>query len=217
MNFKLNMFPFFCRAKSNWSERSSALGKQLSPILAQNLSPIRTPNRVNLKPKNLNTQIYRDIQSNGLASRIVKYHEEAEAKTRPIVNRTYARPGDFPIVNLERSDIVINPRIENNPKVAKLSIGSTVHFNNQASTSARSMIFRTGRNYGDGDHLNADKTLSSPSISTKERDNEPIVSAINDYDSNPTRSVLDALKEISRKRIHCDVSNFFIPQFWDKL
>lgn len=195
------------RAKPSWNERLSALGKQLSPISTRHLSPIRAASpRMSTKPKSLNNQIFRDTQSNGLASRVVKYFEEAEAKTRPIANRTYTRPGDFPIVNLDRSEIVIKPLPENNPKVAKLGIGSTVHFNNQASTSARSMIFRTGRNCGDVDNLNVEKTLKRATPNPKERGDEPIVSTISEYDANPTRSVLDALKEISRKRIHCDVS-----------
>lgn len=51
------------------------------------------------------------------------------------------------------------------------------------------------------------------------RDDEPIVPSSSDYDANPKQSSLDALKqsvldvEISRKRIHCDVS-FLSVRLW---
>lgn len=42
-------------------------------------------------------------------------------------------------------------------------------------------------------------------------ENEPLVS--HGEEETPTRSVLDALKEISRKRIHCDVRMHLILLF----
>lgn len=165
--------------------------------------------KANLRPKKLDPQIYRDTQSNGLASRIVKYFEASEAKTRPIANRTYNRPGDFPIVNLDRNGISINPRQTNGPTISKINVAPPIATNNQAT--ARLAIFRTGKNYGETMPI-AQSTTSANSVRTATmqltdttRENEPIVSTSSDYESNPTRSVLDALKEISRKRIHCDV------------
>lgn len=155
----------------------------------------------------LDPQVYLDTQSNGFASRVVKYHEASEARTREISNKAYRRPGDFPIVNLDKSEISLNKKQANEPKISKINISTPVNLIAASSLSERSVIFRTGKNYGDNyptdkiGPIEGRKPIK-PAIS---RD-EPIVLANNDYDNTPTRSSLEALKEISRKRIHCDVS-----------
>lgn len=167
----------------------------------------------------LDPAVYLDTQSNGFASRVVKYYEASEAKSRPISNQSYRRPGDFPIVNLEKSELSLNQRKENIPKISKLNIAPPINLVSHAS--ARSAIFRTGKNYGEtigpiGKGNNNSTTTSSiksaePLPSAAAHD-EPIVSNENDYNSASARSSLDALKEISRKRIRCEVS-FFSPIF----
>lgn len=158
----------------------------------------------------LDPQVYLDTQSNGFASRVVKYHEASEAKTRDIANKSYRRLGDFPIVNLDKSEINLNQKQANAPKVSKIHIAPPI---NLVSASARSAIFRTGKNYGDSYALGGPigkigpiegrKPLRTSSMSQ----DEPIVpSTSDDYDGGSARSSLEALKEISRKRIHCDVS-----------
>lgn len=164
------------------------------------------------RPRALDAKIYRDTQSNGLASRINKYKEESAAKSRPIANRSYSRPGDFPIVNLEKSEISIKPRQTNGSAIAKIGVGAPLQLSNQATI--RSAIFRTGKNYGDTLPIPAANNIGVAGTSgatsngngSTSRDDEPIVPTIGEYDANPTRSVLDALVEISRKRTHCDVS-----------
>lgn len=172
------------------------------------MSPITSSPRIVTRPRTLDAQIYRDTQSSGLASRVVKYFENSEKKLRPIANRAYSRPGDLPIVNLDKNEITLSPRQSNGPKVAKINIGPPLRLNNQVS--ARSAIFRTGKNYGDNLPFTREGHSNTQSTTTLSRnvthDNEPIASTSQEYDTNPTRSVLDALKEISRKRIHCDVS-----------
>lgn len=171
-------------------------------------SPTLTPppkrNAINPTTNKLDPQIYLDTQSNGFASRVVKYHEASEVKTRGVPNKTYRRLGDFPIVNLDKSEINLNRKHENVAKVSKLRIAPPI---NLVSASARSTIFRTGKNYGDSfpigpigkiGPLESRNPIRSP--------DEPIVPSTNDYDSGPACSSLEALKEISRKRIHCDVS-----------
>lgn len=165
----------------------------------------------------LDPTVYLDTQSSGFASRVVKYYEASEAKSRPISNQSYRRPGDFPIVNLEKSELNLNQRKENIPKISKLNIAPPINLVSQAS--ARSAIFRTGKNYGETigpivkDNHNSNTTSSikdaEPLASAAAHD-EPIVPNENDYNGASARSSLDALKEISRKRIRCDVS-FFSP------
>lgn len=167
----------------------------------------------------LDPTVYLDTRSNGFASRVVKYYEASEAKSRPISNQSYRRPGDFPIVNLEKTELSLNQRKENIPKISKLNIAPPINLVSHAS--ARSAIFRTGKNYGDtigpiGKSNNSNTTTSSiksaePLPSAAMHD-EPIVSNENDYNGASARSSLDALKEISRKRIRCEVS-FFAPIF----
>lgn len=155
----------------------------------------------------LDPQVYLDTQSNGFASRVVKYHEASEARKREITNKAYRRPGDFPIVNLDKSEISLNKKQANEPKISKINISTPVNLISASNSSARSTIFRTGKNYGDNyptdkiGPIEGRKPIK-PTISP----DEPILLASNDYDNTPTRSSLEALKEISRKRIHCDVS-----------
>lgn len=161
----------------------------------------------------LDPQVYLDTQSNGFASRVVKYHEASEAKTRGIANKTYRRLGDFPIVNLDKSEINLNQKQANAPKVSKINIAPPI---NLVSASARSTIFRTGKNYGDAysslgpigkiGPIEGRKPLRAPAS----QDEQPIVPTSSEYDSGPAPSSLEALTEISRKRIHCDVSNEII-------
>ncbi|XP_031635847.1 uncharacterized protein LOC116348834 [Contarinia nasturtii] len=159
----------------------------------------------------LDPQVYLDTQSNGFASRVVKYHDESVAKGRNITNKVYRRPGDFPIVNLDKSEINLNKKQANVPTVSKINIAPPINLVSASNASARSTIFRTGKNYGDSYQIGklgpieARKPIKTVSPSAhNSTQNEPIVPTNNDYDSAPIRSSLEALKEISRKRIHCD-------------
>lgn len=176
-------------------------------------SPIRTPppKRNASTPiilNKLDPQVYLDTQSNGFASRVVKYHEASEAKTRDIANKSYRRLGDFPIVNLDKSgEINLNQKRANAPKVSKINIAPPI---NLVSASARSAIFRTGKNYGDSYPIGPIGKIGPiegrKPIRTSISQDETIVPSTSDYDGGSARSSLEALKEISRKRIHCDVS-----------
>lgn len=126
----------------------------------------------------IDAQTYVDAQSNGFTKRIVRYEEENK-QTPKVFNRLYKRPGDFPIVHLDKPKLVLTPKrsISNPPKMAR--IGQPEAFSYK--TNVRAEIFRNG-------------TLMPP-ISVDRRD---------DADRVPV-DPLDALKEISRKRIHCEV------------
>lgn len=170
--------------------------------------PKRNSSNHSLCVKKLDPQIYLDTQSNGFASRVVKYHEASEARNRDISNKTYRRLGDFPIVNLDKSEINLNQKQANAPKVAKINIAAPI---NLVSASARSAIFRTGKNLGDSYTFGPIGKIGSiggrkPIRTQPSQDEQPIVPSTSEYDSGPAPSSLEALTEISRKRIHCDVS-----------
>lgn len=126
----------------------------------------------------IDAQTYVDVQSNGLTKRIVRYEEEN--KSTPTVYNRYKRPGDFPIVHINKPKLVLTPKrsIANPPKMARIGqLDPTVN-----RTNIRAEILRNG--------------TMMPQISVDRRE---------DVDSVRV-DPLDALKEISRKRIHCEVS-----------
>lgn len=127
----------------------------------------------------IDAQTYVDAQSNGLTKRIVRYDEENK-KTPKLYNRIYKRPGDFPIVHLDKPKLVLTPKrsFANPPKMPR--IGQPDPSINR--TNVRAEILRNG--------------TMMPQISIDRRE---------DVDSVRV-DPLDALKEISRKRIHCEVS-----------
>ncbi|KAG4069633.1 hypothetical protein HA402_014656 [Bradysia odoriphaga] len=129
----------------------------------------------------IDAQTYVDAQSNGLTQRIVRYNEENK-KTPSLFNRAYKRAGDFPIVHLDKPKLVLTPKrtISNPPKMAR--IGQPDPYTNR--TNIRAEILRNG--------------TMMPSVSLDRRE---------DVDNVPV-DPLDALKEISRKRIHCEQQSY---------
>lgn len=134
----------------------------------------------------IDAQTYVDAQSNGFTSRIVRYEEEHKKKSK-LFSRIYKRPGDFPIVHLDKPKLVLTPKrsIANPPKIAR--IGSSIPDPSIYRTNIRAEILRNG--------------TMMPQIAVDHRE---------DVDSPLVRvDPLDALKEISRKRIHCEVNISF--------
>lgn len=194
----LNFIVFsFSSSKFAWGGKFSPRRKLIAATPSQSSVGEKTIHRL----KKLDPQIYRDTLSRGLTSRIVKYHDTSEAKSKPLINPTYNRVGDFPIVHLDKKEISLKPLQQNGSGTSKVNIGPPIRTNNPVS--ARSMIFRTGKNYGD-----IQPTTNGQLVVPRE--NEPLAPHTSEYEISPTRSVLDALKEISRKRIHCDVSIFIL-------
>lgn len=201
---KLNNFYQYNRLRLTLANK---LGFHSTPNSAKETPPAKRVSNNSSNLTKLDPRVFLDTQSNGFASRVVKYHEASEAKSREIANKAYRRPGDFPIVNLDKTEINLNQKQANEPKISKISIAPPLNLIDASNASARSTIFRTGKNYGDSyltgklgpiESRNPIKTNASP--------DEPILLSNNDYDSAAARSSLEALKEISRKRIHCDVS-----------
>lgn len=150
------------------------------------------------RPRNIDPQVYIDTQSRGLTSRVVKYYEEGQQKTRPISNPAYRRFGDFPIVNLNKTKIVLKPQ-QNTSAVSSVRIAPPMRANYHVTPRA---VIMSGGRLGGGDGLG----FTNGPHATAANENEPLVSHGAEYEAAPTSSALDALTEISRKRMHCDVS-----------
>lgn len=169
--------------------------------------PEPVPETPPTRPRNIDPQVYIDTQSRGLTSRVVKYYEESQQKTRPISNPAYRRFGDFPIVNLNKTKIVLKPQ-QNTSAVSSVRIAPPIRANYHVTPRA---VIMSGGRLGAGDAL----AFSNGPHATAANENEPLVSHGADYEAAPTSSALDALTEISRKRMHCDVSFVFI--FWKQI
>ncbi|XP_037923664.1 mucin-5AC [Hermetia illucens] len=169
------------------SPAKSSAGTSNGSILQKSVPKVASPMR------KIDPRVYTDVQSKGLASRIVKYHENSSKLNRSMsVGNLYSKPGQFPVVHLKKAEVQVNPR--RTPSLSTVRIAPPEKSLYQVST--RSSIFRTGS--------------ITPAVAgigkldeRESRDNRPIVPPA-ENDVNPTRSVLDALKEISRKRINSD-------------
>lgn len=145
----------------------------------------------------LDPQVYTDTQSRGLTARLASYYER-ERITTPIVNRLYNRAGEFPVVHFHKNELTNSPRTKQNGAGGS-GLGGTVRIPAPERTTyqstMRSEILRTGATVGNG--TAASVPLSGGACDDETVPNEP-------YE---VLAPLDALKEISRKRIHCDVSS----------
>lgn len=176
----------------------------------------------------LDAQVYTDCQSRGLTSRLAGYYEGE----RPIVNRLYSRAGEFPVVHIQRNEPIASPVRSKSGVGAMLSPAVRIpapdrsaHYPSSA-LSIRSEIFRTGAMAGVGlggvgaGGSNSSSTTSMATSTSSTTLASPSSAAVDDtattssaavaavvVDSYELLAPLDALKEISRKRIHCDVSN----------
>lgn len=109
-------------------------------------------------------------------------YDEENRKTPTVFNRVYKRVGDFPIVHLDKPKLVLTPK----RSIGHLPIiGQPDPYVNRANIRAE--ILRNG--------------TMMPTVSLDRRENVDNV-----------LDPLDALKEISRKRIHCEVSRLQISK-----
>ncbi|XP_058824964.1 mucin-2 [Topomyia yanbarensis] len=147
----------------------------------------------------IDPKIYTDAQSRGLVNRLVKYHD----KTQSPLNRSqsvtslYSKPGQFPVVHLKKTEIKYSPR-RNNSSITSVRIAPPEKSVFQANT--RSNILRAGSLLIPAEpHLKMARTQQhEDEIDAENR----VIAPSTELEAAPTRSVLDALKEISRKRIN---------------
>lgn len=143
--------------------------------------------------------MYTDTQSRGLVSRLIKYHDTSLSigEKSAYQRNLYSKPGEFPVVHLKKNEITYSPKrnINTNPSAVRIAPPDRAIY----QTSSRSNILRSGSLSSLPSSLG--NLLSETERNKTCNDNEPLTPS-NDIDSVPTRSVLDALKEISRKRIN---------------
>lgn len=136
-------------------------------------------------------------------SRIVGYYEKSQSEMeRTRIN--YNRFGDFPIVHLKKHELK-TPKVHSmRPSSVRIAPPNKTVFNKdfRASIMNQSQLFQPVPNAPQPNQSGLTmlrKTASQKSL------NEPLSPHINeivDYGAN--RSVLDALKEVSRKRINSE-------------
>ncbi|KAJ6633812.1 Nuclear pore complex protein NUP98A, partial [Pseudolycoriella hygida] len=159
-------------AKKNLDVTDQPIGTSVSPFLSAR--------------RLIDAKTYVDAQSNGLTSRIVRYDEESKQMGRTF-NRLYKRPGDFPIVHLDKPKLILNPQrsVANPSKMARIGQPDPINY----QTNIRAEILRNG--------------MLMPQVPADRHE---------DADGTLGRvDPLDALKEISRKRIHCEDTVHQLP------
>ncbi|KAK9870698.1 hypothetical protein WA026_008270 [Henosepilachna vigintioctopunctata] len=124
---------------------------------------------------NVNVSTYIDSKSPGYTARLIQYNEESSRNQQLTHQEKYGSPGLFPIVHLFKKDVpIITPK----PKQTTVRIGTPDlkgQYSQEHSRLLLEGIVRTNS-------VIKENSRSGNDVST--------------------RSVLDALKEISRKRIH---------------
>ncbi|KRT78454.1 hypothetical protein AMK59_8438 [Oryctes borbonicus] len=172
-------------------KNSLFLRNKLTPLRSPplyNLSEISNTNNRSPKPVqnasgpllastrfNVSLGTYSDTKSPGLTNRIVQYSNEAKQKQTPTHQIKYGSPVLFPVVHFFKKDV---PTVSPQPRKVTVKIASpdTSWYN--------SPEFGAKRIGGRSSNAQSDHNASQMTTETE------------------TRSVLDALKEISRKRIH---------------
>lgn len=152
---------------------------------------------------NVNVSTYEETKSPGLAGRIVQYNEEAERKKEeklrpPTHQAKYGSPGLFPIVHLFKKSPTT---LEQKPKRVKVRISSPGNLNlKQYQTIFVIYILGYVRHQSEEYKLKLLEGIVKPRSVSNLNHNYRNSSET----STSTRSVLDALREISRKRIHAN-------------
>ncbi|TMW50141.1 hypothetical protein DOY81_004766 [Sarcophaga bullata] len=179
----------------SWGTSWSPRARSNSSISLNNTNPSAgCNNRINIcsSPKirnvtKIDARIAADVQSKGLASRIVKYHESGTRLNRSMsAHNLYSKPGQFPVVTLKRTELPFRATKKELSMIHIPPPEKSTFYGNTISSLLRS-----------------NSVVGIQSKRTEE--NRPIIHPPpTENDMAPTRSVLDVLKEISRKRINSD-------------
>lgn len=136
---------------------------------------------------NINLGMYTDTKSPGLVNRIVQYNNESQSNEAQTHQSKYRSPGQFPIVQLYKKKL---PLLTRTPKRCTVRVAppDCVTYNSPEGNRILKDTFvqRAENNNNNNQQSQPQTTQSETEMYTK--------------------SVLDALKEISRKRIHSNVS-----------
>lgn len=189
------------RSKFNWGEgkispRNNSHRNNSNSIVDQSNSNSKSSNGLPTKDwmspiSRIDPRTYVDIHSNGLASRIVKYHDNSARLNRSLsMNNLYNKPGQFPVVHLKKNEQQYKAKKTKTLSMTRIAAPEKSAFHGNTLSS----ILRSGSIVG---LQKSDEEIS--------RENRPILHPPpSENDMAPTRSVLEVLKEISRKRINSD-------------
>ncbi|XP_072376953.1 uncharacterized protein [Diabrotica undecimpunctata] len=132
---------------------------------------------------NLSVSTFEDAKSPGLVNRIVQYNEETERQKeqrRPVTHQEkYGSVGLFPVVHLFKNKL---PTLQKKPRHVTVRVASPDYVKHTPEYNRKlleGLVNPTGGNH-------------------------TLLNSRHSGNSTSTRSVLDALKEISRKRIHAN-------------
>lgn len=150
---------------------------------------------------NVNVSTYEQTKSPGLVGRIVQYNEEAEREKERVRSPThqakYGSPGLFPVVHLFKKK---PPILEQKPKRVTVRVASPGNILIVLLNFVTMVFVLEYMRFHSPDYnRRLLEGIVKPSTSSSIGCN---FTQINGEPSTSTRSVLDALKEISRKRIH---------------
>ncbi|XP_052863196.1 putative nuclear envelope pore membrane protein POM 121B [Anopheles cruzii] len=180
-----------------------------------------------------NSQVYTDAQSPGLVNRLVRYYDREQSSgamnRSHSLSSVYNKPGQFPVVHLRKQELRygLGGRRKGNLSTFRIPPPEQSVF----QVTKRSSILRTGSllmpggsetaSYGSspfgvrgtatvGSVLQRTAkpppplpTTAGPGCDESDVENR-VITPCAEPEATPTRSVLDALKEISRKRINSE-------------
>ncbi|XP_055641898.1 nuclear envelope pore membrane protein POM 121 isoform X2 [Toxorhynchites rutilus septentrionalis] len=170
--------------------------KPTSPLLSSKTNFKSSGSLTTTGLSRIDPQVYTDAQSRGLVNRLVKYHDKSQSTLNRSQSMTnlYTKPGQFPVVHLRKTEIKYSPR--RNSSITSVRIAPPEKSVFQANT--RSNILRAGSLLVPSEnHLKASRAQEDETDSENK-----VIAPTAEVETAPTRSVLDALKEISRKRIN---------------
>ncbi|XP_063710161.1 nuclear pore complex protein DDB_G0274915 [Culicoides brevitarsis] len=171
------------------SQKTGVKRKPTSPLSSRNAMS-KTSLGTICYNRSLDPQTYSDITSQGLTSRLVRYGgnvQTTETNKPSPLRSAYLKKSAFPMIKLKKDGNKPSAQRSQSLSCVRIAPPEKVTF----QPNARSSILRSG------------SMIAMPNLGgMSRRDNEPLNPASNEHGSNPTRSVLDELQEISRKRIN---------------
>ncbi|XP_052902639.1 mucin-19 [Anopheles moucheti] len=167
----------------------------------------------------VNSRVLTDAQSPGLVNRLVRYYDRSQSQTMnrsQSLSSVYNKPGQFPLVQLRKQELRYAnsnaSRRNGNFSMVRIAPPERSLFH----TNKRSSIFRSGSLLLPTTNESASETSLFGGLGSArngpsgggggdEADVENrVITPCAELEATPTRSVLDALKEISRKRINSE-------------
>ncbi|XP_039967166.1 nuclear pore complex protein DDB_G0274915 [Bactrocera tryoni] len=158
-----------------------------------NKSTATSPQRARLNLSKIDPRTYADVQSRGLVSRIIQYHESSSRLNRSkSTSNLCSKSGQYSIAPLQKTDLPYRATQQNVAMTRIAPPKKSIFYGNTLSSLLRSNSVISVQK--------SDEEISS--------ENRPILHPPpTESELAPTRSVLDVLKEISRKRINSDDSD----------